>query len=282
MSENINALIINWYTKNKRDLPWRNTRDPYLIWLSEIILQQTRVNQGLAYYQKFAKKYPTVGELAAADEQDVLNTWQGLGYYSRARNLHKTAKIISEQYKGTFPPEYAKIIQLPGIGDYTAAAISSFAFDEPQAVLDGNVFRVLSRIFNLNTAIDSTQGKKEFRVLAQEFLVKESPALHNQAIMEFGALQCTPKSPNCSICPLVLHCESHKQATQHHLPVKASKTKVRSRKLVYLHATINGRVTIQKREEKDIWQHLFQLPLLDEPDENETAYKTLFEQKIGC
>lgn len=280
MLNNINAIINIWYQKNKRDLPWRNTRNPYFIWLSEIILQQTRVNQGMAYYEKFIKTFPTILDLAKASEQEVLNNWQGLGYYSRARNLHKTAKIIEEKHKGAFPNTYKKIILLPGIGDYTASAISSFCFDEAQAVLDGNVFRVLSRIFNISTPIDSTSGKKEFRLLAQEFLDLSHPAVHNQAIMEFGALQCTPKSPNCETCPLLLHCEGRKEGKHLELPVKAKKTKVRTRKMVFLLAHRKDEFVVNKREKKDIWQHLYQFPLLDEVELESNKYQKAFEELL--
>ena len=182
----IQSVIINWYQENKRDLPWRRTKNPYYIWLSEVILQQTRVAQGMSYYEKFVEKYPHIENLATANEQDVLATWQGLGYYSRARNLHATAKLIANEFNGVFPSEYNKIIKLKGVGEYTAAAISSFAFDQSYAVVDGNVFRVLSRVFNMETPIDSTEGKKQFTYLANELMDKNQPALFNQAIMEFG------------------------------------------------------------------------------------------------
>jgi A/G-specific adenine glycosylase len=280
MSENINGLIINWYKENKRDLPWRNTHNPYLIWLSEIILQQTRVNQGMSYYLKFVTNFPTVTDLANASEQNVLNNWQGLGYYSRARNLHKTAQIISTQFEGVFPTSYSEIIKLPGIGDYTASAISSFAFQEPQAVLDGNVFRVLSRIFNINTPIDSTEGKKEFRNLAQAFLDNNQPATHNQAMMEFGAMLCTPKNPSCDICPIRLHCQAYSEKTILELPFKAKKTKVRNRKMIYLFAKSGNSFLIQKRIQKDIWQHLYQFPLLELDELVTDGLKLEFEKEF--
>jgi|TARA_R110000737_G_scaffold352130_1_gene396860 A/G-specific adenine glycosylase len=267
MSKNINELIINWYDKNKRDLPWRRTTDPYKIWLSEIILQQTRVQQGMAYYTKFIDNFPYIEDLANADEQLVLQLWQGLGYYSRARNLHKTAKIITNEQDAIFPKTHNEIIKLPGVGDYTASAISSFAFNEPQAVLDGNVFRVLSRIFNWSTPIDSTIGKKEFRELAQEFLVKEDPAKHNQAIMEFGALLCTPQNPACDICPIMSFCESYKMKNIADRPVKSKKTSVRTRNFHFLHIEDNDEILIEKRKGKDIWQHLYQLPLIEITDD---------------
>ncbi len=284
MSENINVLIINWYSQNKRELPWRNTKNPYLIWLSEIILQQTRVLQGLAYYEKFAKNFPTISDLALASEQEILNNWQGLGYYSRARNLHKTAKIVHEDHNGLFPATFAEIQKLPGIGDYTASAIASFSFDEAQAVLDGNVFRVLSRLFAVSTPIDSSSGKKEFRQLAQEFLNKKQPALHNQAIMEFGALLCTPKNPDCENCPLRLHCEAQRLNQHRELPIKSKKTKVQERKMVYLYGTQDGKFVVSKRKEKDIWQHLFEFPLLDrveiDPKEILPAFEKMLTTKL--
>ncbi|MFA7273314.1 MAG: A/G-specific adenine glycosylase [Crocinitomicaceae bacterium] len=271
MSKNINQLIINWYDQNKRDLPWRKTNDPYKIWISEIILQQTRVQQGTAYYHRFMEEFSDVTKLALAEEQSVLQLWQGLGYYSRARNLHKTAKIVTNDFKGVFPTTHADIKQLPGIGDYTASAISSFAFGERQAVLDGNVFRVLSRIFNLNTPIDSTQGKKDFRLLAQEFLYDADPALHNQAIMEFGALVCLPQNPKCDTCPIRLHCQAYKEKTIKDLPVKSKKTAVRNRYFHFAIFRVKDELLITKREEKDIWQHLYQFPLMEvdeKPDKN--------------
>ena len=200
--------LVRWYDEKKRNLPWRKTNDPYLIWLSEVILQQTRVDQGLAYYLNFQRSFPTIKNLAEASEMEVLNLWKGLGYYSRARNLHKTAKIVVENYQGNFPSTYDEILKLKGVGPYTAAAISSFAFNEPKAVLDGNVFRVLSRLFGIATPIDSNQGKKEYQALAEELLDKENPAKYNQAIMEFGAMQCVPANPKCDICPLDFMCEA--------------------------------------------------------------------------
>ena len=281
MSKNINVLIINWYEQNKRDLPWRNTTNPYAIWLSEIILQQTRVQQGLRYYHTFLQNFPTVNDLALASEQEILRNWQGLGYYSRARNLHKTAKIIHTELNGNFPKTYAEIIQLPGIGDYTAAAISSFAFNEAQAVLDGNVFRVLSRLFNVNTPIDSTKGKKEFRILAQEFLDKNNPAQHNQAMMEFGATWCIPKSPNCEECPIRLHCMAFAEGTVNELPLKEKKLKVRNRKMSYVFLQKENEIAINKRTEKDIWQHLYQFPLIDDHNFANEEIQSKFENLLG-
>jgi A/G-specific adenine glycosylase len=261
----IQSVIIEWYKANKRDLPWRRTQNPYFIWLSEVILQQTRVIQGMSYYEKFVGKYPTIQDLAEASEQDVLTTWQGLGYYSRARNLHATAKIITHEFSGIFPNSYEKILQLKGIGDYTASAIASFAFDKPHAVVDGNVFRVLSRIFNIETPIDSTEGKKQFAYLANELLPKNQPAIFNQAIMEFGALQCIPGKPNCQICPLLIFCEAHKNSKTSLLPIKKSKIKIRNRYFLYHVNLDNEKETIflRKKTENDIWKNMFEFPKIE-------------------
>jgi len=265
-------LIVEWYRLNKRDLPWRETQNAYFIWLSEIILQQTRVLQGMNYYLKFISHYPTVHDLANASEQDVLNDWQGLGYYSRARNLHFTAKLISKEMKGVFPSSFNEIKKLKGIGDYTAAAISSFAYNLPQAVVDGNVYRVLSRVFEVHLPIDSTQGKKFFADLAQELISLKEPAIHNQAIMELGALQCLPVNPICHSCPLNSICLAFSNRTYKELPIKLKKVKVRNRYFHFLIFKNDGNVLLQKREEKDIWQHLFQFPLLETAlDEELTA-----------
>jgi A/G-specific adenine glycosylase len=257
-------IIIDWYDKNKRNLPWRNTNNPYFIWLSEIILQQTRVDQGLPYFEKFVNHYPSVYELAIADEQEILNDWQGLGYYSRARNLHKTAKEVVDIYKGLFPSTYSELLKLTGIGPYTAAAIASFAFDEAKAVVDGNVYRVLSRVFDIDEAIDSTQGKKTFESLANELIDKKDPATYNQAIMEFGALQCIPVNPNCDVCPLRFQCLAFKNKTITQRPIKEKKTKVTARHFVYLiEISAKKTIRIEKREGKGIWQNLYQFPLLE-------------------
>lgn len=256
-------LITDWYRQNARDLPWRNTNDPYFIWLSEIILQQTRVDQGMNYYYKFTKNYPNIEDLAAADEQQVLKDWQGLGYYSRARNLHATAKLIKENFDGVFPNDYINIRSLRGIGDYTAAAISSFAFNLPHAVVDGNVYRVLSRYFDIDTPIDSMTGKKYFQALAQELLNTGSPAIHNQAIMEIGALVCKPTQPKCNECPVEKGCLALKNSTISIRPVKEKKTKVRDRFFSYLIFKEDNKVIMEKRKDKDVWQHLYQFPLIE-------------------
>ena len=222
---NLAKTLLIWYRQNKRDLPWRHTRNPYLIWLSEIILQQTRVAQGLSYYMRFTERFPTPAALAEADEDEVLKYWQGLGYYSRARNLHAAAKSM----QGVFPSTYEGVRALKGVGDYTAAAICSFAYKMPYAVLDGNVYRVLSRIFEIQTPIDSPAGKKEFSALAQKLLDKTHPDDYNQAIMDFGATVCTPVSPQCLLCPLADRCQAHLHGRVENFPVKQQKTKVASR-----------------------------------------------------
>ncbi len=255
--------LVRWYEEKKRTLPWRETKDPYLIWLSEIILQQTRVDQGLQYYLKFKSAFPTVQHLANANEMEVLNLWKGLGYYSRARNLHATAKSIIENYHGKFPSTYDEIIKLKGIGSYTAAAISSFAFDEDKAVLDGNVFRVLSRLFNLNTPIDSTLGKKEFQELANELLDKKNPAQHNQAIMEFGAMQCVPVNPKCDLCPLDFMCEAKAKNLIKQLPIKIGKTKITNKYFVFQIIKNEGEVLLEKRNDSGIWKNMYQFPLIE-------------------
>ncbi|MBT3571252.1 MAG: A/G-specific adenine glycosylase [Flavobacteriales bacterium] len=259
-------ILSQWYAINKRDLPWRSTVNPYYIWLSEIILQQTRVNQGLPYYLKFIDAFPAVADLANADEDLVLKLWQGLGYYSRARNLQFSAKLILSEFGGNFPDNHADILKLKGVGSYTAAAISSFSFGLPFAVLDGNVIRVLSRVFGIQTPFDTTAGKKQFQKLAQELLDKKNPAEYNQAIMEFGALQCVPKSPKCNDCPIVNDCIAFNTNTVSLLPVKSKKLKVKSRFLHFLVVNKNNEVLIGKRN-SGIWQGLYEFPFL-EFDEN--------------
>lgn len=257
-------ILTQWYLKNKRDLPWRNTKDPYLIWLSEIMLQQTRVAQGTPYYYAFTKAFPTVFDLANASEQEVLKLWQGLGYYSRARNLHNTAQQIAHTQDGLFPTSFNGLIALKGVGEYTAAAIASFAFDEVVPVVDGNVFRVLSRYFDIQTDIQSNAAKKEFFELALELMPKSNPALFNQAIMEFGALQCVPKSPNCGDCPLNHGCLALQKKSVHLLPVKLKKVKVKNRYFNYLvFVDINGNTQIQQRTDRGIWHNLYEFPLIE-------------------
>lgn len=256
-------MLSNWYNQNKRDLPWRDIYDPYRIWISEIILQQTRVNQGMSYYLRFIARFPTVAVLADAGEDEVLKYWQGLGYYSRARNLHKAARRVVSEFGGVFPTEHFNVLKLSGVGEYTAAAICSFAYNEPYAVVDGNVFRVLSRLFGIETPIDSGVGKKEFSLLAQELLSKSEPGLHNQAIMEFGALQCVPVSPDCNNCPLLTICSAEKLNLVSQLPIKSKKTKVSHRFFNYIFIENQGNTYIQQRKAKDIWQNLFEFPLIE-------------------
>lgn len=256
--------IISWYRENPRHLPWRETQDPYKIWLSEIILQQTRVAQGLPYYEAFAKTYPTVQALAEAPEAEVLRLWQGLGYYSRARNLHACAKYIWNELGGTFPNTYASLIQLKGVGSYTAAAISSFAFGEVQAVVDGNVFRVLARYFGSATDIASSKGKKEFEALANTLIPNDAPGEFNQAMMDFGSRCCTPKNPTCGSCPLAGTCFAFQKDLVHFLPVKINKTKVKERVLNYLVIRCAGQVVWNKRGEGDIWTGLYDFPLKEQ------------------
>jgi len=267
-------LLIQWYLENKRELPWRNTQDPYVIWLSEIMLQQTRVAQGMPYFYAFTTAFPTVFDLANASEEQVLKLWQGLGYYSRARNLHKTAQFVANELDGVFPDNYIALLQLKGVGDYTAAAIASFSFNERVPVVDGNVFRVLSRYFDVSTDISSSSAKKEFQQLALALMPKDSrggtersdanPGLFNQAIMEFGALQCVPKSPNCAVCVMNDSCAALQKNKVNSLPVKSKKTKVTNRFFNYLVLEDENQNTlIQKRSKKGIWQNLYEFPLIE-------------------
>lgn len=275
--EDFSILIANWYRQNSRDLPWRTQNEPYKIWLSEIILQQTRVDQGLDYYLKFVDHYPTISELANATEDEVLRDWQGLGYYSRARNLHSTAKYISKELDSVFPSTYESVLALKGVGEYTAAAICSFSYNLPHAVVDGNVYRVLSRYLNLAIPIDSTQGKKTFKAAAHELLDKSDAATHNQAIMELGALVCKPKRPDCENCPLVENCLSYAAKTQSELPVKEKKTKVRARYFHYLILKEGGTIILKKRDTSDIWGGLYDFPLIEMEGEGKPSTQKLDE-----
>ena len=259
----IQATLINWYEESHRDLPWRNNPSPYEVWISEVILQQTRVNQGMDYYLHFTKKWPTVNNLAQASEEEVLKMWQGLGYYSRARNLHHCAKQVVEQYKGEFPSDFEKLKQLKGIGNYTAAAIASIAYNLPHAVVDGNVYRVLSRLFDINTPININEGQKLFAQLADELLNRNQPGLHNQALMEFGALHCTPKNPNCLLCPLQAQCLAFAHQTVMLRPVKLAKTKISTRYFNYLILRINDGLYLHKRSDNDIWKNLYDFPCIE-------------------
>lgn len=245
-------------------MPWRNTTDPYRIWLSEIILQQTRVAQGLPYYERFVTAFPTVQDLAAASQEEVLKLWQGLGYYSRGRNLHHTAQYISQELDGTFPNTYKELLTLKGVGDYTASAIASISFNEPTAVVDGNVYRVLSRVYGIDTPINSTSGQKEFKALAQELIDPEQPATFNQAIMEFGAIQCKPKNPYCLHCIFQEQCDAFRKNRIATLPIKLKKTKVRKRHLHYLVFISSKQKTVLKeRTGKGIWQGLYEFPVIE-------------------
>jgi len=261
---NFTNLLINWYLENKRDLPWRATKDPYKIWLSEIILQQTRVAQGTPYYFAFIEAFPTIQNLAAAPEDDVLKLWQGLGYYSRARNLHAAAKYVVQECDGVFPSTYDEIKKLKGVGDYTASAIASICFNEQTAVVDGNVYRVLARVFGIATPQNSTAGIKEFKALAQKLISKKEPATFNQAIMEFGAVQCKPKNPYCLHCPFQKECVAFQTQQIDVLPVKINKTKIKHRYFNYLVLrSEDGKTLLEQRNKKGIWQGLYQFPLVE-------------------
>lgn len=270
---NFTNSLTKWYLQNKRDLPWRNTQDPYFIWLSEIMLQQTRVAQGMPYFFAFSNAFPTVFELANASEEQVLKLWQGLGYYSRARNLHKTAQFIATELSGKFPDNYNDLLKLKGVGEYTAAAIASFSYNETVPVVDGNVFRVLSRFFDIETDIAVASAKKEFAALAFELMPKNNPALFNQAIMEFGALQCVPKSPNCEICVLNSGCLALQRNKVSQLPVKSKKLKVRNRYFNYIiFSDVNENTLIQKRSDKGIWHNLYEFPLIETETEEDFEF----------
>ena len=261
---NFNSTLIQWYSLHKRELPWRQTKDPYYIWLSEIILQQTQIKQGLPYYEAFTKRYPTVHDLAKTTEDEVLKLWQGLGYYSRARNLHHTAKHISTHLHGVFPKTYMDLLQLKGVGDYTASAVASICYEEAVAVVDGNVYRVLSRYFGIDTPINSSPGIKQFKTLATSLLPKDNIGDYNQAIMEFGALQCAPKSPNCSICPLYSTCVAAQTGRVSKFPIKLKSSNRKQRFLNYLVVLSKDHHTVmEQRTHQGIWQNLYQFPLVE-------------------
>ncbi len=255
--------VVEWYQLNKRELPWRDTKDPYKIWLSEIILQQTRVIQGLPYYLNFVEKFPSVTELAAASEQEVLRLWQGLGYYTRARNLHKCAKELVSIYNGTFPKTYFELLKLPGIGEYTAAAIASFAYKEPVAVVDGNVFRVLSRVFGIDLEINRPEGKKHFTQVANDLINAKNPDLHNQAMMEFGATYCTPKYPRCEDCIFKSSCFAFQNNLVSALPVKVKSKASQKRFFYYLVVRKGKSLAMKIRDQKGIWHGLYDFPLIE-------------------
>lgn len=260
-------VLKTWHeTENQRTFPWKQEKDPYKIWLSEIILQQTRSEQGLPYYLNYVNEFPTIKDLAEASEERVYKLWQGLGYYNRCKNMLFAARSIKSEHNGVFPNTYDAILSLKGIGSYTAAAIASFAFDLPYAVLDGNVYRVLSRFFDIDTPIDTGKGKKAFEKLAQELLDKTNPAAHNQAIMDFGATICTPKKTQCENCPLVGKCLAFKNNTVAYLPIKEKKLKIKTRYFHYFLLEHNGQFYVQQRTEKDIWQNLHEFYLIEKAD----------------
>jgi len=271
--------LIHWYSNNKRNLPWRETNNPYYIWLSEIILQQTQVKQGLPYYEAFVSKFPKVFDLANANESDVLKLWQGLGYYSRARNLHTSAKYVANELNGMFPNNYKNLLKLKGVGDYTASAIASICFNEVAAVVDGNVYRVLSRYFGIDTPINSSKGAKEFKILAQDLIDVKDPAEFNQAIMEFGATQCKPKKPYCHICPFKDSCIAFNKNRIHELPVKIKSAKAKNKFFNFLvFISEDEKTVMEKREGKGIWQNLYQFPLIEtEKSITEKGFKRLVE-----
>lgn len=259
----ISEKLCLWYKENKRDLPWRHTQDPYKIWLSEIILQQTKVNQGLSYYMDFVQTYPTIQALAKADEDEVLKHWQGLGYYSRARNMHHTAQIIVRDYEGVFPHDFKTLISLKGIGHYTASAIASFAFHLPYPVLDGNVYRILARLFNIEMNILDKDAPKLFLQLAESILDERNAACHNQAVMEFGALQCKPQQPDCLHCPIVDFCMAYAAHEVENRPIRIVKSQRKVRFFYYICLFDGKYIWLRQRKEKDIWQHLWEFPIIE-------------------
>ncbi len=270
----IHKLLIKWYESNKRELPWRSTKDAYKIWLSEIMLQQTRVAQGLPFYLKFIERYPSIEHMALADEQEILSLWQGLGYYSRARNMHATAQFIVQNHSGVFPSDYNDIRALKGVGEYTAAAIASFSFDLPHPVIDGNVYRVISRLFAIEQPIDKPSGQKQIKLAVSAIFDYKKPALFNQAIMEFGALQCTPKKPNCLHCPLQNKCMALGLGLVSSLPIKAGKTKIKTISHSYFQLRYRNKTYIQKRT-SGIWQNLYQFILTEQKLETSEAIEHL-------
>lgn len=277
--------ILTWYESHKRQLPWRNISDPYRIWVSEIILQQTRIAQGYEYYLRFVKAFPTVGDLAHATEDDVLRLWQGLGYYSRARNMRLAAQTVLSDFGGTFPNNYADVLSLKGIGVYTAAAICSFAYNQPYAVVDGNVYRVISRYFGVDLPIDSTQGKKHFAQLAQELLPPKHSADYNQGIMDFGAMQCTPQSPLCDSCPLSDSCFAFNKGKIDVLPNKSKLVKTVQRYFVFVDVISPQGHWLHRRDQKDIWHGLYEYPLLEfshQPSFNEVVSHPFVQSFQGC
>ncbi|MEJ6795082.1 MAG: A/G-specific adenine glycosylase, partial [Flavobacteriales bacterium] len=282
MDKEFSHIISKWYCQNKRDLPWRNTRDPFKIWLSEIILQQTRVAQGLNYYLNFVDEFDTVHDLAKSKEETILKLWQGLGYYSRARNLHFTANYISNELNGEFPKNFKGLLQLKGVGLYTAAAVASFCYDEKVAVLDGNVFRVLSRVFGIDEPINTSLGERIFRELSAELLPSSEVSNYNQGIMEFGALQCTPKNPKCLSCPLNGKCDALRTKRVKDLPVKLKKTKVLELHMSFLVLITCRETVLRKREGKGVWQNLYEFPsFVASSAENSKNDLDLFVNEVG-
>ena len=282
--EPVSDILLSWFAREGRDLPWRRTRDPYRIWLSEVILQQTRVAQGLEYYLRFTERFPDIAALATTPEDEVLKLWQGLGYYSRARNLHAAARQVMSRFGGVFPVTYEGVRALPGVGDYTAAAVCSIVYDAPGAVLDGNVYRVLARLFDIGIPIDTTAGKRTFAELAQLQLDTSRPGLYNQAIMDFGALQCTPAQPRCGDCPLAGRCLALAAGTVGVRPVKQGRAKVRDRWFNYLHVTCGGQTLLHRRGGGDIWQGLYEFPLIETDkaaDFAELAATAAFRELLG-
>jgi len=276
------SLLLKWNReKNSRTMPWKGEKDPYKIWLSEIILQQTRVEQGLHYYKRFIKTFPDVNKLAKAPDQKVMKMWEGLGYYSRCRNLLSTARVIAKDWKGKFPDSYDEIKKLKGVGSYTASAISSFAFNLPHAVVDGNVYRVLSRFFGIKTAVDTTEGKKYFNTLAQELLDKKQPGIYNQAIMDFGAVICKPVSPECKQCYLKKQCHAFINDAINEFPVKEKKITIRKRWFYYLVPEYKNEILIQQRMGKDIWLHLYEFPLIEEKKKLPDSQIKKLTERIG-
>ena len=273
MRTKFTSKIIDWYLQNKRDLPWRKTKDPYVIWLSEILLQQTRVEQGLPYFNKFLKAYPDLKSFVAATEDEILKMWQGLGYYSRARNMMSCAKIIIEQYDGKFPDCYSELVKQKGIGRYTAAAIASFCFNEPVSVIDGNVYRVLSRVFGIENDLSSSKSYQAFYNKAQDLIDIRRPDLFNQSMMEFGALHCTPRNPSCESCIFSESCIANLHNMQALLPIKTRKTKRRNRYFNYIIISFENKILIKKRSKGDVWNGLYEFLLLEK--DNEEAFKLL-------
>jgi A/G-specific adenine glycosylase len=265
MTEQFTKLLLKWHQTIDRKLPWKDSKDPYKIWISEIVMQQTRIAQGTSYYERIVKAFPTVQDMAKATEDEIMYLWKGLGYYSRARNMHKTARIIVDEFEGNFPKEYLQILALPGVGTYTAAAIASFAYDLPYAVLDGNVFRVLSRFFGIHLPIDDPKAKKLYQTKSQDCLGTTKPSEFNQAIMDFGAMQCGPGTPNCDQCVMSSQCHAYLNKEVILLPIKSKKIKRSKRYFTFFMAQYQGLVMIKKRDQQDIWQGLYEIPCIETP-----------------